>query len=124
MSKNKFTNAFANALSKQNTIQSTDVQTSKHSNVQTSERPEFISKLTEKEVAKVDIKEVAKENIKVKKSTEQKSIMIPPTKKLSLKEQGWVPTTIYLPSITKQNLQLQSVQEGRDMSEIVAGLLG
>jgi hypothetical protein len=115
MLKNKFTNAFANALSKQNTIQTTDVQTS--------ERPEFISKLIEKEVATVAVKEVAKENIKVKKSTEQKSIMIPPAKKLSLKEQGWVPTTIYLPLQIKQNLQLQSVQEGRDMSEIVAGLL-
>jgi hypothetical protein len=109
MSKNKFTNAFANALSKSTVATEPNVQTFKRPNIQTLESPELPI--------------IMKKEIIIVKAIKPETIVIPPVKKLSLKEQGWLPTTIYLPPNIKQNLQLKSINEGRDMSEIVAGLL-
>ena len=101
--KNKFTNAFASALNKSpeietQTSESSNIQTSKHLNVQTSEN--------------LELKPVQNETKKPSK-----------TKKKSLKELGWIPTTIYLPKKIKDKLKISSTKQDKDMSEIVMNLI-
>jgi hypothetical protein len=105
--KNKFTNAFASALNRGSNGES---QTSKRLNIQTSEHPnvQTFERLGNEE------------NITTSK---QMISTIDTTKKKSLKDQGWVPTTIYLPKKLKEKLKIKSTKEGRDMSEIIFNLI-
>lgn len=127
MSKNKFTNAFANALGKPTQPdlnlkkvlepKRPNVQTSKMVEIQTFKRPEDQAITTEQ--SGVNDKVKISTNISLQ-AISVDSTIIKATKKLSLKDRGWLPITMYLPSEIKQKLQIQSVNEGRDMSEIVA----
>ena len=129
MSKNKFTNAFASALAKPVISENSELPTLE---IQTSRLPD-VQKPENSKIQKVAVisKTNPMANIVTKVTTEDFIDLNQPdlpvktsNRKLSLKDQGWIPTTIYLPPQTKQRLQIQSINQGRDMSEIVAEVLG
>jgi hypothetical protein len=130
MSKNKFTNAFASALAKPVVTDSSPetITQASPSTVQASKTVDTEpSKLPEIPITPMQIPEVHTQlQIPPKPNLEPivvESKVVKMTKKLSLKDRGWLPITIYLPLDTKQKLQIQSINQGRDMSEIVAELL-
>lgn len=129
MSKNKFTNAFASALAKPIISENLELPTPEF---QTSELAD-VRQLENLKVQKASLinKVSPVPSIATTTVTEDSINLDRPTlpsktsnRKLSLKDQGWIPTTIYLPPKIKQNLQIQSINQGRDMSEIVAEVLG